>query len=168
MKRYAALGLLVWNLSAQTAAPQWAAEYCVGCHSAQRKIGGLSLADFNADAPEKNADLAERVILKLRAGMMPPPGSRKPERSAVLAIAEGLEKKIDAAAATHPQPGWRPFQRLNRAEYARAVRDLLGLDVDVSALLPVDTVSDGFDNVADVQAFSPILMTGYFRAAGAL
>jgi len=151
------------NLGAQT--PQWVAEYCVGCHSAQRKVGGLSLASFSADKPETNADLVEKVILKLRAGMMPPPGSRRPERSALQAIVEGLEAKVDAAAMARPSPGWRPFQRLNRSEYARAIRDLLGIEVDVAGLLPVDTVSGGFDNVADVQTFSPILMTAYLRAA---
>ena len=75
------------------------------------------------------------------------------------------KRAMDTAAAAAPRPGWRPFQRLNRAEYAAAVRDLLGLDVDVSAYLPADTISAGFDNVADVQNFSPQLMQGYLRAA---
>ena len=72
---------------------------------------------------------------------------------------------MDERAAINPNPGWRPFQRLNRAEYARAVKDLLGLDVDVAAFLPPDTISHGFDNVADVQDLSPTLMEGYLRAA---
>ena len=72
---------------------------------------------------------------------------------------------MDAAAAADPDPGWRPFQRLNRAEYAREIKHLLDLDVDVTAFLPADTISDGFDNVADVQTFSPTLMEGYLRAA---
>ena len=76
-----------------------------------------------------------------------------------------LETRMDAAAAADPDPGWRPFQRLNRAEYAREIRHLLDLDVDVTAFLPADTISDGFDNVADVQTFSPTLMEGYLRAA---
>src|SRR6185312_3621193 len=76
-----------------------------------------------------------------------------------------LEAKIDTAAAANPNPGWRPFQRLNRAEYQHAVRDLVGIDVDVTAFLPPDTISHGFDNVADVQAISPTLMEGYLRAA---
>ena len=83
----------------------------------------------------------------------------------VKAFAETLEATVDAAAAAHPSPGWRPFQRLNRAEYARAVHDLLDVDIDPSAFLPPDTVSNGFDNVADVQTFSPALMEGYLRAA---
>src|SRR4030095_12939088 len=76
-----------------------------------------------------------------------------------------LESRMDALAASDPNPGWRPFQRLNRAEYAREIRSLLDLDVDVTAFLPADTISDGFDNVADVQTFSPTLMEGYLRAA---
>ncbi len=154
-----ALTLMTAALSAQT---PWSAEYCVGCHSAQRKIGGLSLAGFNVD----NAEVVEKVILKLRAGMMPPPGSRRPAKAELDTIVEALESKMDSAAAVRPNPGWRPFQRLNRSDYGRAIHDLLGLDVDVTALLPADTVSGGFDNIADVQTFSPILMTGYLRAAG--
>ena len=76
-----------------------------------------------------------------------------------------LEARLDEFAAANPNPGWRPFQRLNRAEYARAVKDLLDVDVDVSALLPPDTISHGFDNVADAQTFSPTLLEGYLRAA---
>ena len=83
----------------------------------------------------------------------------------VTSFVDTLETRIDAAAALNPNPGWRPFQRLNRAEYQRAVRDLLGIDVDVTAFLPPDTISHGFDNVADVQNFSPTLMEGYLRAA---
>ena len=106
------------------------------------------------------------MIRKLRAGMMPPPGARRPDaaRSRVWST-RSKRAWIDARGASIPNPGWRPFQRLNRAEYARAVRDLLDLDVDVTAFLPPDTISDGFDNVADAQTFSPTLMEGYLRAA---
>src|SRR5262249_38415912 len=102
---------------------------------------------------------------KLRAGMMPPPGSPRPDRQTIVAFVERLETAIDAAAATRPDPGWRPFQRLNRAEYTAAIRDLFGLVIDASEFLPADPMSAGFDDVADVQAFSPILVTGYLRAA---
>ena len=105
------------------------------------------------------------MIRKLRAGMMPPPGASRPDAAALAGMVRALETAMDTAAALHPRPGWRPFQRLNRVEYAAAVRDLLGLDVDVSAYLPPDTMSAGFDNVADVQNFSPQLMQGYLRAA---
>jgi hypothetical protein len=96
---------------------------------------------------------------------MPPPGARRPDESELLALATSLETRIDRAAAQNPNPGWRPFQRLNRAEYARSVSDLLSLDIDVNAFLPPDSLSGGFDNVADSQSFSPALMQGYLRAA---
>src|ERR687887_1103264 len=99
------------------------------------------------------------------AAVMPPPQARRPDASTLQSFYETLEDTIDAAAAVNPNPGWRPFQRLNRAEYRRAVRDLLAIDVDVTAYLPPDTVSSGFDNVADEQTFSPSLLEGYLRAA---
>ena len=105
------------------------------------------------------------MITKLRAGMMPPAGAARPDAATTQAMVTALESVMDAAAVATPKPGWRPFQRLNRAEYSAAVHDLIGLDIDVSAYLPPDTISAGFDNVADVQSFSPQLMQGYLRAA---
>src|SRR5882672_3885518 len=139
--------------------------YCASCHSERGKAGGLTLAGFDAATIDQHADVAEKMIRKLRTGMMPPPNARRPDVATVNAFVDALETKMDAAAATNPNPGWRPFQRLNRSEYHRAVRDLLGIDVDVAAFLPPDTISKGFDNVADVQTFSPTLMEGYLRAA---
>ncbi|HEY7288888.1 MAG TPA: DUF1592 domain-containing protein, partial [Vicinamibacterales bacterium] len=141
------------------------AKYCVGCHSEKGHAGQLSLANFDATKIDKNAETAEKMIRKLRAGMMPPPGARRPDAATVSSFVDALESKIDSAAAVNPNPGWRPFQRLNRAEYARSVKDLLGFQVDVNSFLPPDTVSSGFDNIADVQNFSPTLMEGYLRAA---
>ncbi|MGE3277855.1 MAG: DUF1592 domain-containing protein [Vicinamibacterales bacterium] len=141
-------------------------QYCATCHSDRAKAGGLSLQSaFNAQHPENNPEITEKMIRKLRAGMMPPNGARRPDEPTLDAFATSLEHRIDLVAAKNPNPGWRPFQRLNRAEYARSVRDLLGMDVDVNAFLPPDTMSDGFDNVADAQAFSPTLLEGYLRAA---
>ncbi|MFN8061647.1 MAG: DUF1592 domain-containing protein [Vicinamibacterales bacterium] len=140
-------------------------QYCVGCHSEKGKAGGLSLVGFDVAHPEGRGDVSEKMVRKLRAGMMPPAGARRPDVSTLAAFVSALESKIDESAALSPNPGWRPFQRLNRAEYARAVHDLLDLEVDVTAFLPPDTLSHGFDNVADVQAFSPTLMEGYLRAA---
>ena len=140
-------------------------QYCAGCHSARGKAGGLSLAGFDAARADGQADVAEKMIRKLRAGMMPPAGARRPDAATLQMLTTALETKVDNIAALHPNPGRRPFQRLNRAEYAAAVHDLLDLDVDVSAYLPPDTISKGFDNVADVQTFSPALMDGYLRAA---
>ena len=139
---------------------------CATCHDDDAKTGGLSLEHFDAAAIDRNPALAEKMIRKLRAGMMPPPSvADRPAPATLKAFTETLEARVDQAAAASPNPGSRPFQRLNRAEYARAVHDLLGLDVDVTAFLPPDTMSQGFDNVADVQTFSPTLLEGYLRAA---
>jgi uncharacterized protein DUF1592/uncharacterized protein DUF1588/uncharacterized protein DUF1587/uncharacterized protein DUF1585/uncharacterized protein DUF1595 len=140
-------------------------EYCTTCHNDRGKAGGVSLAAFDAASVLSNRPVAEKMIRKLRAGMMPPPGARRPDEGAILAFVSAMEEAIDGAAARNPEPGWRPFQRLNRLEYARAVRDLLSVEIDASAFLPPDTISHGFDNVADAQTFSPALMEGYLRAA---
>jgi hypothetical protein len=140
-------------------------QYCATCHSEKGKAGQLSLAGFDAARIDKDTEIPEKMIRKLRAGMMPPPGARRPDAATISEFVNALETRIDAAAAVSPNPGWRPFQRLNRAEYARAVHDLLGFDVDVNSFLPPDTVSSGFDNISDVQNFSPTLMEGYLRAA---
>ena len=141
-------------------------QYCATCHSERGKAGGLSLAGFNAMKAHEQPEVVEKIIRKLRAGMMPPAGSKRPDAATIEALTSSLESRMDELAAVNPNPGWRPFQRLNRAEYTTAVKDLLGLDVDVSAFLPADTISNGFDNVADAQGFSPTLMEGYLRAAG--
>jgi mono/diheme cytochrome c family protein len=146
----------------QTAVVQ---QYCVTCHSERGKAGGLSLAGFDAAKAASDVRVAEKMIRKLRASMMPPAGAKRPEAATLIGLASGLETRIDRASSEQPKPGARPFQRLNRAEYARAIRDLLALDIDVSALLPADTISAGFDNVADSQTFSPTLMEAYLRAA---
>ncbi len=143
-----------------------AEDYCLMCHSDAAQTGGLTLESFDVSRPEESAEVAEKVIRKLRLGMMPPPIAPQPETADSQAFALSLETGIDLYAAEHPNPGRRTFQRLNRAEYARAVRDMLSLEVDVSAFLPPDTISDGFDNIADVQTMSATLMEGYLRAAG--
>jgi hypothetical protein len=139
--------------------------YCSTCHDDEAKTGGLTLQGFDAAHAEERAGTVEKMIRKLRAGMMPPPGADRPDQAQLLALVEALEARVDKAAALNPNPGWRPFQRLNRAEYARAVKDIFAIDVDVTAFLPPDSISNGFDNVADAQAFSPALMEGYLRAA---
>jgi hypothetical protein len=144
------------------------AQNCASCHSEKMKAGQLVLAGFDAAKISEQPEVAEKMIRKLRAGMMPPPGARRPDAATMKAFLDALETKMDAAAALNPNPGWRPFQRLNRAEYQRAVKDLLGIDVDVNAFLPPDTISKGFDNVADVQGFSPTLMESYLRAASSI
>ena len=143
-------------------------QYCTTCHNDRAKAGGLSLASFDTAAATEHAEVAEKVIRKLRAGMMPPAGARRPDARVLADLTAALETRIDQASALNPNPGRRPFQRLNRAEYAAAVRDLLDLDVDVEAYLPPDTISDGFDNVADAQGFSPTVLEGYLRAASSI
>jgi len=140
-------------------------QYCAGCHSERGKAGGLSLAAFDAANVLEHAETTEKIIRKLRAGMMPPVGARRPEPAVLGGLAAAFETRIDRASALNPNPGSRPSQRLNRAEYARAVKDLLAVEVDVNAYLPADTISNGFDNIADSQTISSTLMEGYLRAA---
>jgi len=145
-------------------------QYCASCHNDRNKdnAAGLSLQGFDAAKVGRDietAETAEKIIRKLRAGMMPPAGSRRPDAAVLTAFATSMETRLDQTAALNPNPGRRPFQRLNRAEYARAVAGMFDLDVDVSAFLPPDQISAGFDNVADAQSFSATLMEGYLRAA---
>jgi hypothetical protein len=142
-------------------------QYCVACHNDKNKdkTAGLTLASFDPAHAEEQADVAEKMIRKLRAGMMPPPGARRPDADTLKALVVALETRIDQIAALRPNPGRRGFQRLNRAEYERSIGDLLDIDVDVNAFLPPDTISHGFDNIAEAQTFSPTLMEGYLRAA---
>ena len=138
---------------------------CRRCHNDRLRAGNLSLADFEVERAVEQAAVAERMVRKLRAGLMPPAGVRRPDESVLTGLAEALETRLDAAAEANPNPGRRGFQRLNRAEYARSVRDLLAVDIDAGDYLPLDTKSANFDNIADVQMLSPTLMNGYLRAA---
>jgi mono/diheme cytochrome c family protein len=144
--------------------------YCVTCHNETRKssAGGLSLATFDVAHAAQNADVAERMIRKLQAGFMPPPSLPRPDAATFAALIATLETQIDTAAAAKPNPGVRTFQRLNRPEYARTIRDLLALDVDAGSWLPLDTKSANFDNIADAQALSPTLLEAYLNAAAAI
>jgi hypothetical protein len=139
--------------------------YCVTCHNDRLRTSDLSLehADL-ADVP-KSAELWERVIRKVRAGMMPPVGMPRPEATALDGFISYLETSIDRAASASPRPGRTALHRLNRAEYANAIRDLLALEIDATALLPPDDESSGFDNIADVLTVSPSLMERYLSAS---
>ncbi|MEW5916720.1 MAG: DUF1592 domain-containing protein [Gemmatimonadota bacterium] len=136
-----------------------------GCHSDARKRGDLSLEKFDVANAARDAEVSERIITKLRAGMMPPPGRARPAGDTLTQLAETLERLVDVAAAAKPEPGGRTFQRLNRAEYERSIRDLLTLDVDAGKWLPLDTKSANFDNIADVQMPSATLLDAYLDAA---
>jgi cytochrome c551/c552 len=142
--------------------------YCVGCHNEKTKSGGLSLAAFDVTHAAQNADVAERMIRKLQAGFMPPPLAARPDAATHAALVTALETTVDAAASANPNPGVRTFQRLNRPEYARAIRDLLALDVDPGSWLPLDTKSANFDNIGDAQALSPTLLESYLNAGAAI
>src|SRR5688500_10373134 len=141
--------------------------YCVGCHNDRNKdrAGSLTLASFDIAKAGENADVAERMIRKLQASMMPPPGAARPDAATYQQFIVALEGAVDTHAKANPNPGGRPFQRLNRPEYARAIKDLLELDVDSSKWLPNDTMSANFDNIADEQALSPTLLEAYLNAA---
>ncbi len=139
---------------------------CSTCHDDEGKTGGLSLEHFDAATVGQHPDVTEKMIAKLRGGMMPPQtATDRPDRASLQDLAAALEARMDREAVAHPNPGGRLFQRLNRAEYHRAIHDILDLDADVSAFLPPDTMSQGFDNIAEVQASSPTLIDGYLRAA---
>ena len=148
-----------------TALTEVVARYCTRCHNERSLRGNLSLEGFDVARADEHAETAERMIRKLRAGMMPPPGARRPAGDTLTALAQQLEEIVDAAAGARPYAGTRPFQRLNRAEYARVIHDLLGLTVDPEEWLPPDAITDGFDNIAAAQTLSPTLMDAYLAAA---
>ena len=139
--------------------------YCQVCHNDALLTGNLSLASFHVENAPGSAETAEKMIRKLRAGMMPPPGMPRPAGDTLGLLVETLEQLIDEAADGDPTPGNRSFQRLNRAEYAASIRDLLDLEIDGGDYLPLDTKSANFDNIADVQMLSPTNLDAYLRAA---
>ena len=144
--------------------------YCVGCHNQRLKTGGLALDAIDATAPEANPEVWERVITRLRAGSMPPAGRSRPEPAVYDAVAGTLEARIDRAWSANPSPGRvNAVHRLNRTQYANAVRDLFALDpeaFDVRSLLPGDETADGsFDNFADVLTISTAHLERYLSAA---
>ena len=168
MKRLVVLsGLAAAIAFGQTSSPQRLVnQYCQGCHNDKVKKGEFSWTKLDVTHPEQNAEQAEKVIRKLRVGLMPPPGLPRPDAATIKAFAGSLESSLDQAAAAHPNPGRPALHRLNRTEYANSIRDLLNVVVDVTPLLPTDDMSHGFDNMADVLTISPALMEGYIRAAG--
>ncbi len=140
-------------------------KYCVTCHNEKLRIGGLSLQSANLTDVPKDAETWEKAIRKLRVGAMPPQGLPRPDKAALDGLAAYLETSLDRAAAAQPNPGRATMHRLNRAEYANSIRDLLALDIDATALLPPDDESSGFDNIADVLRVSPSLMERYLSAS---
>jgi mono/diheme cytochrome c family protein len=143
-------------------------QYCVTCHNERLKSGGLVLDPAGVATPETNIEVWEKVTRKLRAGLMPPPGSPRPAPAALDAFAGWLEGGLDRAAARSPNPGRPMLHRLNRSEYANAIRDLLLLEMDPALLLPPDDSAYGFDNVSDVLGVSPSLQERYLTAAATI
>src|SRR6185312_6729868 len=140
-------------------------QYCVTCHNDKTKIANFSLQSADINTVAEHPEVWERVIRKLRAGMMPPPGMPRPSLAKYEGLRDWLENQIDRRAAAHPNPGSVVLHRLNRTEYSHAVRDLLDLDIDVATLLPADDSARGFDNVAGSLTISPTLLEAYTTAA---
>jgi hypothetical protein len=140
--------------------------YCVTCHNERLRTAGLALDKLDLTSLYESGEVWGKVVRKLRSGAMPPAGLPRPDAATYDALASWLESALDRAEAANPNPGRPLLHRLNRAEYANAIRDLLALDVDASSLLPPDDSSSGFDNIADVLGVSPALMERYLSAAG--
>jgi mono/diheme cytochrome c family protein len=139
-------------------------QYCVSCHSATNKLGGLAMDKLDVTHVEKDAAVWERIVRKMRAGMMPQVGAPRPDAKTFESIITYVEGELDKRVAVQlPQPG---LHRLNRAEYSNAIRDVLGLDVDASKFLPSDDSTHGFDNQAGTLTASPALIEAYRSAAG--
>jgi mono/diheme cytochrome c family protein len=143
-------------------------QYCVGCHNQRVTSGGLRLDSADLSKVSAGAETWEKVIRKLRAGAMPPPGMPRPDPAAYSGFASWLESRIDTAAQANPYAGRPLLHRMNRAEYSNAIRDLLGLEVDAASLLPPDDSAYGFDNVSDVLGVSPSLQERYLSAAATI
>ena len=152
--------------AATTPAATLVSTYCVSCHNDRAKVGGFSLAGADATQVGRAADAWEKVIVKLRSRSMPPAGMKRPDNATYDTVSAWLEQELDRAALAAPNPG-RPadLHRLNRGEYANAIRDLLGIDVDATALLPPDTQAFGFDTNADALSMEPALLDRYLTAA---
>ena len=132
--------------------------YCTECHSEAERSGGLVLERPDLAHPEAQRAKWEKVVHKLRAGLMPPPGEPRPGNEAISGLVSYLENTLDSAAV---KPLGPPVRRLNRSAYGNAVRDLLGFPIDVESLLPTENLSEGFDNVSDTLKTSPLLLERY-------
>ena len=141
-------------------------QYCVSCHNQRVKTAGLALDTMDLANIGVGAEVWEKVVGKMRSGLMPPAGRARPDKTTADAFATWLETELDRTAAARPNPGrTETFHRLNRAEYQRAIRDLLSIDIDVTALLPADDASYGFDNIAGALRVNQSLIERYVSAA---
>ncbi len=139
-------------------------QYCVVCHNQRLKTGGLMLDQLDTASIHDHPEIWEKVVRKLRAGMMPPSGMRRPEAPVIESMVTFMEKELDRRAVANLTPPG--MHRLNRTEYTNAMRDVLGLQVDATKFLPADDSTHGFDNIAGALTLSPALMEAYLSAAG--
>jgi hypothetical protein len=140
--------------------------YCVQCHLGPKAAGGLNMQPLDFDNVDKHGLVWEKLIKKLRNREMPPAGSARPDEATYEAAIKSIETGRDYAVMSRPNPGRPTLHRINRAEYANVIRDLLAMDVDVTDLLPTDDAGYGFDNIGDVLTVSPSLLERYLLAAG--
>jgi mono/diheme cytochrome c family protein len=153
--------------AAQTPAAQQALlqKYCSGCHNNKLKTAGVSVEGLDLSNVAGKAEILEKILLKVKAGQMPPPGLPRPDAATAAGFSRWLENSLDAEAAAHPDPGRPAIHRLNRAEYSNAIRDIFALDVNPGAMLPVDDSGYGFDNIGAVLSVSPALLDRYMSVA---
>ncbi|HEY3516347.1 MAG TPA: DUF1587 domain-containing protein, partial [Gammaproteobacteria bacterium] len=163
----AAYAVVRWRLAESPAEHQaFVGRYCLDCHSAAERAGDLSLEGVELADAGRNPEIWERVVRKLRVAMMPPADAPQPEAPERAALVSWLERRLDRAAEESLEPGPSLIRRLNRAEYANAVRDVLGVEIDATAWLPPDDSAYGFDNIADALNTSPAHVEQYLNAAG--
>jgi hypothetical protein len=139
--------------------------YCVSCHNDRAKMGGVSFQGLTAASIAERGDVFEKAVRKLRGRVMPPPGARQPDAAAAAALVSWLETSLDRAEGDAHIRDRFVLHRLNRKEYANAVRDLLAVDFEADKVLPADDIADGFDNIADVLQVSPSFIEQYVVAA---
>ena len=139
-------------------------QYCVTCHNQRLKTAGLTIDKLDLEHVQDHAEIWEKVVRKLRAGMMPPMGLPRPQPPVMESMISFLEKELDRNAEPNLTPPG--IHRLNRTEYTKAIRDVLGLQVDATKFLPPDDSTHGFDNIAGALTLSPALMEAYLSAAG--
>ncbi|HEV2702977.1 MAG TPA: DUF1592 domain-containing protein [Steroidobacteraceae bacterium] len=166
------LGLTPQAMSATDAAAhakwQMLGEYCEKCHNATDWAGSVAFDTMQPQDIGQDAKIWEEAVTKLQGRLMPPPGQKQPPQTTIDSFVSWLQTNLDAADAAHPDPGYVTLHRLNRTEYARSVQELLDVTVDVDSLLPKDTMSDGFDDIANVLKVSPTFLDQYISAASSV
>lgn len=144
---------------------QFLNDYCAKCHNTEDWAGGIAFATLSPEDIPDDAKTWETAVMKLSGRLMPPPGQKQPPQAQIDAFMSWMSHHLDEAAAAHPDPGYVPLHRLNRTEYVRSVEQILGVEVDPSTLLPKETLSDGFDDIAGALKVSPTFLDQYISAA---